>query len=141
MATFQSFEEIEAWQKARELTQRVYLISNHGDFARDFGLRDQMRRASVSIMSNIAEGFERDGTGEFIQFLAMAKGSAGEVRAQLYVAFDQSYLDEKAFSELLALAAQISRMINGLMNYLRKSNIKGTKYNHPAKIEPDDKTT
>jgi four helix bundle protein len=73
MPTFQSFEEIEAWQKARELTREVYAISDEGPFARDFGLRDQMRRASVSALSNIAEGFERSGTGEFVQFLSAAK--------------------------------------------------------------------
>ncbi len=86
MSSFKSFEEIESWQKARELTRKVYAVSNQGAFTKDFGLRDQIRRASVSIMSNIAEGFERDGNREFLQFLAVAKGSSGEVRAQLYVA-------------------------------------------------------
>ncbi len=128
MATFQSFGEIEAWQKARALTQRVYVATNEGTFSRDFGLRDQIRRASVSIMSDTAEGCERSGTGEFLQFLAIAKGSAGEVRAQLYVAFDQGYLQQDVFEELLGTAAQISRMLSGLMIYLRKSNLAGTKY-------------
>ncbi len=95
MSTFQSFEEIEAWQKARELTRRVYELLDKGSFARDFGLRDQMRRACVSILSNIAEGFERSGTGEFVQFLSAAKGSAGEVRAQLYVALDRRYIERE----------------------------------------------
>src|SRR5438067_12149958 len=99
MSTFQSFEEIEAWQKARELTRRVYEVSDAGTFSRDFGLRDQMRRASVSILSNIAEGFERSGTGEFVQVLSAAKGSAGEVRAQLYVALDRSYINAATFKE------------------------------------------
>jgi four helix bundle protein len=85
MATFKTFEEIESWQKSRELTKRVYKVSNRSAFARDFGLRDQIRRAAVSIMSNIAEGHDRSGTGEFIQFLAHAKGSAAEVRCQLYL--------------------------------------------------------
>jgi four helix bundle protein len=85
MATFRRFDEIEAWQKARELTKFVYRISNHGAFAKDFGLRDQIRRASVSIVANIAEGFERDGTAEFIQFLTVAKGSAAEVLSHAYV--------------------------------------------------------
>ena len=128
MSTFQTFEEIEAWQKARELTRRMYEVSDHGVFARDFGLRDQMRRACVSILSNIAEGFERSGTGEFVQFLSVAKGSAGEVRAQLYVALDRKYIDESAFRELNQMAAQVSRMISGLMAYLKQSAIKGTKY-------------
>lgn len=98
MSTFQTFEDIEAWQKARELTRRVYDVSDTGALARDFGLRDQMRRACVSILSNIAEGFERSGTGEFVQFLSAAKGSAGEVRAQLYVALDRKYIDESDIS-------------------------------------------
>ena len=128
MSTFQTFEEIEAWQKARKLTRRVYEVSEQGAFARDFGLRDQIRRASVSIMSNIAEGFERSGTGEFVQFLSAAKGSAGEVRAQLYVALDRKYISAKIFKELSDLAAQVSRMVSGLMMYLKQSGIRGTKY-------------
>ena len=92
MASFKTFEEIDACQKSRELTKQVYRITAEGSFARDYGLKDQIRRAAVSIMSNIAEGFERSGTGEFTQFLATAKGSAGEVRSQLYVALDQGYL-------------------------------------------------
>jgi four helix bundle protein len=128
MSTFQSFEEIEAWQKARELTKQVYEVSDQGAFSRDFGLRDQMRRAAVSILSNIAEGFERSGTGEFVQFLSAAKGSAGEVRAQRYVALDRHYIDAGTFKELSDLATQISRMISGLMSYLKQSGIRGTKY-------------
>ena len=128
MASFQTFEEIEAWQKARELTSRVYEASDKGAFARDFGLRDQMRRACVSILSNVAEGFERSGTGEFVQFLSAAKGSAGEVRAQLYVAVDRNYIDADEFKQLSALAIQVSRMISGLMAYLKQSGIRGTKY-------------
>jgi four helix bundle protein len=128
MATFQSFEEIEAWQKARELTRKIYTVAKAGTFSRDFGLRDQICRASVSIMSNIAEGFDRSGTGEFMQFLAIAKGSAGEVKSQLYVAVDQNYISKETFDLLLALAAETGRLIGGLMNYLRNSGIKGAKY-------------
>ena len=80
MGTFKKFEEIECWKKARELTRRIYEVSGKGNFAKDFGLKDQIRRAAVSIMSNIAEGHDRSGTGEFVQFLANAKGSASEVR-------------------------------------------------------------
>lgn len=104
MFSFKSFEEIESWQKARELTRKVYTVSNQGAFTKDFGLRDQIRRASVSIMSNIAEGFERDGKGEFLQILAVAKGSSGEVRAQLYIALDQDYLDKNTFETLSAIS-------------------------------------
>ncbi len=128
MTTFKSFEEIEAWQKGRELTREVYIVSNQGSFSKDFGLRDQIRKASVSIMSNIAEGFERGGTREFTQFLSIAKGSSGEVRSQLYVAVDQSYIDKEVFEHLFSLASETSRMIAGLMNYLKKSKIKGSKY-------------
>jgi len=128
MATFKKFEEIESWKKARELTRRIYTVSGKAAFASDFGLRDQIRRASVSVMSNIAEGFDRSGTGEFIHFLATAKGSAAEVRCQLYVALDQGYIDDRTFGELSTLAMETGSMIGGLMNYLRSSKYKGTKY-------------
>ena len=128
MATFQKFEDIEAWQKARELTRCIYQVSKEGVFSNDFGLRDQIRRASTSVMSNIAEGFERSGTGEFVQFLAIAKGSVGEVKSQLYVAVDQGYLSNKTFDQLFMLAAEISKMIGGLIKYMRQSNLKGIKY-------------
>ena len=128
MATFKKFEDIEAWKKARELTSQVYRISRIGAFAKDFALRDQIRRASVSIMSNIAEGYDRSGTGEFVQFLSTAKGSAAEVKCQLYVALDQDYVDNSTFRELTSLATEIGNMIAGLMNYLRRSGLKGTKY-------------
>ena len=121
------FEDIEVWQKARELTREIYVLSNEGLFARDFGLRDQIRRASVSIMSNIAEGFERGSNKEFIQYLYIAKGSAGEVRAQLYVALDQIYINQAKFNSLNKNATEISRMLSGLINYLNKSNFKGEK--------------
>ena len=128
MPTFQKFEDIEAWQKARELTKEIYKVSKERAFSKDFGLRDQMRRAGVSVMSNIAEGFERSGTGEFMQFLSIAKGSVGEVKSQLYVAIDQEYLDKKTFNRLYTLASDVSKMTAGLMNYIRKSKIKGIKY-------------
>ena len=128
MATISKFEDIEAWQLAREMTKAIYAISNDGAFARDFGLRDQIRRASVSIMSNIAEGFERGGDKEFLQFVSLAKGSSGEVRAQLYVALDAGYIDQQTFSRLSDMATQINRMLAGLMKYLRSSELKGSKY-------------
>ena len=120
MPTFKRFEEIDSWKKARELTKQIYAVTTDGSFSRDFGLKDQIRRASVSIMSNIAEGFERDSTNEFCRFLAIAKGSAGEVRAQLYVALDQDYLTDVEFNELSQMATEISRLISGLIKYLRK---------------------
>ena len=128
MATFKKFEEITVWRKSRELTKLVYEVTKRESFARDYALRDQIRRASVSIMSNIAKGFERSGTAEFNQFLATAKGSTGEVRAQLYVALDQGYLEHHLFDRLTFLATEVSRMTSGLMKYLRQSGIKGTKF-------------
>jgi four helix bundle protein len=128
MATFKKFEEIECWKRARELTRRIYEITNKPAFSRDFGLKDQIRRAAVSVMSNIAEGYDRSGTAEFVHFLATAKGSAAEVRCQLYVAADQGYVQEDHFMELNALAAETSRMVAGLMKYLRASGYKGTKF-------------
>src|SRR4029453_17073371 len=92
MATIEKFENLLSWQKTRQLTVSVYQATGRGEFARDFGLRDQIRRASVSILSNIAEGFERGGDREFLQFLAQAKGSCGEVGAQLYIAIIQGNL-------------------------------------------------
>jgi len=133
MGQIKRFEEIEAWKEARILANRIYELSDTGSFSKDFGLRDQMRRAVVSILSNIAEGFERGGDKEFFQFLAHAKGSAGELRAQLYLAFDRGYLPESDFEDLCGHGMKISRMISGLMEYLRRSGLRGSKYRD---IEP-----
>ena len=121
MATITQFEEIEAWQTARVLTRRIYELTSEGSFARDFGLRDQMRRASVSIMSNIAEGFESRTKALFIEFLGRAKASAGELRAQTYVAADVGYLDEHQFEETFDLADKCSRQISRFMDYLQSN--------------------
>lgn len=128
MSAFQRFEDIEAWQKARELTKAIYALSNDGQFARHFGLRDQIRRASVSIMSNIAEGFGRGGNKEFVQFLSNAKGSASEVQAQLYVALDAGYINQDQFQKLYSETEATARMIAGLLRYLQNSDFKGAKY-------------
>ena len=128
MTAIQQFEDIEAWQKARKLTRVVYTLSGSGQFAKDFGLRDQIRRSAVSIMSNIAEGFERGGSAEFSQFLSIAKGSAGEVEAQLYVALDQGYISQEQFDSTKSMALSTKKLIAGFMNYLRQSNLKGQKY-------------
>ena len=128
MATFQRFEQIVVWQKAREFTRKIYEVTGQGAFARDFGLKDQLRDASVSIMSNIAEGYERSGNAEFKQFLSIAKGSSGEIRSELYVALDQRYITEATFTSLTNEAIEISKMLNSLMNYLQGSGIRGTKF-------------
>jgi four helix bundle protein len=93
-----------------------------------FPLRDQIRRACISVMSNITEGFERNGRGKFLQFLSVAKGSVGEAKAQLYIVSDQGYVDKETFEGLIAVCNQVGRMIGGLMEYLRQSKIKGAKY-------------
>ena len=128
MATIQRFEDIEAWKAARELSKAVYGVSSKGAFARDFALRDQIRSAVVSVMSNIAEGYERDGNREFCQFLSIAKGSAGEVRSQLYIALDAGYIDEEEFRRLSSLAIDVSRLLRGFMRYLASTEIRGEKY-------------
>ena len=108
------FEDLIAWQKARELTRNIYKITRQGEFSKDFGFRDQIRRASVSIMSNVAEGFERGGRSEFHQFLVIAKGSCAELRSHLYVALDADYIDAQTFQRLYSLAEEIKRIIGGL---------------------------
>jgi four helix bundle protein len=128
MATIKNFEEIEAWQKARELGRTVYAFSAKGAFGRDYALRDQIRRSVISIISNIAEGFERGGSAEFSQFLAIAKGSAGEVEAQLYIALDQGYITEEEFNSIRAMALSTRKLISGLMKYLKQSGLKGHKF-------------
>ena len=128
MAKIKRFEEIESWKRARNLANEIYRLTSTGRFARDFGLKDQMRRASVSILSNIAEGFERGGDQEFLQFLAVAKGSCGELRAQLYVALDQNYCSEDHFEILSGTAIEVGQLISGLMKYLKQSDLRGSKY-------------
>jgi four helix bundle protein len=128
VASFRTFEEIDAWQKARELTRRVYDVTAKGAFARDYALRDQLRRACVSVMSNVAEGHGRGGTKEFLQFLSMALGSADEVSSQLYVALDQKYISDGEFHELTALTQETANLIGGLARYLRTTELKGHKF-------------
>jgi four helix bundle protein len=118
MPSITRFEEIQAWQTARELTQVVYAFSNLGDFSHDFGLRDQMRRAAVSVMSNIAEGFESRTQFLFIEFLGRAKGSSGELPAQAYIARDIGYLNQDQFDQLFNLSDKCSRQIARFIQYL-----------------------
>ena len=116
------FEEIKAWQEARALTNMVYGVSKHQNFAKDFGLRDQIRRAVISVMSNIAEGYESQSKNDFVKFLYYAKRSAGEVRSQLYVALDQKYLSAKEYESLFGQAELCVKMISGFISYLEKVN-------------------
>ena len=110
----EKFEDFIAWQKARKLTGEIYRVTGFGKFVRDFGLKDQIRRSAVSIMSNIAEGFERGRPSEFHQFLSIAKGSCAELRSQLYVAFDAQYLAPEQFQQLMASAAETGQIVGGL---------------------------
>ncbi len=117
----EKFEDLDAWRKARELAKSVYAVTNEGSFSRDFGLRDQIRRAAVSVMSNMAEGFERGGDVELRRFLLISKGSAGEVRAQLYVALDAGMIDKVQFDSLYKLSVDVASIIAGLIRYLNKA--------------------
>lgn len=120
MDKIQKFEDLIAWQKARELTKAIYQLTSDGRFSKDFGLRDQIRRAAVSVMSNIAEGFERGSMNEFHQFLVIAKASCAEVKSQLYVALDAGYINEPAFQILNQQATEVSKIIGGLRASIAK---------------------
>lgn len=115
------FEDLVAWQKARTLTREVYRVTKLESFARDFGLSGQIQRAAVSIMSNIAEGFERSNLGDFQRFLLIAKASCGEVRSQLYIAFDIGYISEVEFKQLCEMSIEVSRVISGLLTSVQKN--------------------
>lgn len=131
MATIKSFEDIEAWQRARVYSQKIHDLTQEGSFAKDYSLRNQINDASGSIMDNIAEGFERGGNREFINFLSYAKGSAGETRSQLYRAMDRKHITEETFVNLKTEALAISKMLSGFMSYLQKSPMSGSKFLEP----------
>lgn len=122
MGKFNSFEEINSWQKSRLFNKRIYEITNDSsEFKKDFDLVRQIRRASISISSNIAEGFERNTDKEFIYFLHIAKASAAEVRSQIYLAFDLNYITKMEFDELLKDISDVSKLISGFIKYLNDS--------------------
>lgn len=122
------FEDLEIWQEARDLCKIVYEVSSNGPFWQDFKFRDQIRASSGSIMDNIAEGFDRGGNKEFIQFLSISRGSCAEVRSQSYRAFDVKHLTIEKLDELLKRTDTYSRKIHNLMQHLKNSDIKGPKY-------------
>ncbi|RYF71599.1 MAG: four helix bundle protein [Cytophagaceae bacterium] len=128
MSTIKRFEDLVCWQKSRLLANQIYTLTKKQEFARDFGLVDQLRRSSGSVMDNIAEGYERDGAKELVHFLSIAKGSLGEVRSQLYRANDQKYISEEEFNDTYSLAMETIRIISGFMTYVRTSGYKGTKF-------------
>ena len=130
-----NFEDLEIWKDARLLTKAIYQMTKDTGFAKDFALRDQIRRASMSVMSNIAEGFERGGNQEFIQFLYVAKASCGEVRSQIYVALDQGYMSKTDSEDSIIDFRRLSGMIGNLINYLRRSGMKGAKFSASRKSD------
>ncbi len=122
MTSINRFEDVKAWQRARELAQQVYSVSSKGAFRRDFGLKDQIRRAAGSVMHNIAEGFDSGSDKEFIRFLVYARRSATEVQSQLYLALDQTYITESEFKHLTHLAEECKKTINGFIRYLEQQS-------------------
>lgn len=118
MSTITRFEEIEAWKTARELTRMIYAFTEHGQFSKDFGLKNQIQRAAVSVMSNIAEGFESRTQAQFLEYLGRSKASAGEVRCQLYIALDLKYLTQEQFNQAFDLADKSSCQIARFMDFL-----------------------
>jgi len=122
MSKFKSFEEINSWQKSRVFNKKIYLVTENPNFKKDFDFVRQIRRASLSISSNIAEGFERNTDKEFVYFLYVAKASAGEVRSQLYLAFDLEYIIEEEFEMLLNSVTEISKLLSGFIKYLSQKS-------------------
>jgi four helix bundle protein len=140
MATIRRFEDLHAWQSARELTNSIYGLTRGGDFAKDFGLRDQIRRAASSVMLNIAEGFDAGSDAEFVRFLGYARRSASETQAGLYTALDQKYISQEQFEKAYEEALTCKKQINGLIAYLHKPHPRAVKES-PASYTvtlPDD---
>jgi len=124
----EKFEDLEIWKLSRVLCKSIYFITIQEPFSHDYKLRDQIRTSSGSIMDNLAEGFERDGNKEFIQFLSVSKGSCGECRSQSYRAFDYQYIDQDVLDDLINKTTILSKQISCLISYLKKSEFKGTKF-------------
>lgn len=132
MATVKKFEDLEVWQKSRNLCKRIYDMLQGEGISKDYKLKDQMNGSSGSIMDNIAEGFDRDGKNEFKQFLSYSKGSTGELKSQLYRALDRKYITQEQFDDLYKEIQFISGSLGGFMKYLRDSDIKGQKFKEPG---------
>ncbi|MFN8257391.1 MAG: four helix bundle protein [Bacteroidales bacterium] len=128
MATVSKFEDLEIWLKARQLHKEIIRICKYPGLSNDFEMARHLKKTSGSIMDNIAEGFEREGKKEFRQFISISKGSTSELKSQLYRCIDSNYIENEEFDKLYGLCDEISKMAKGLMNYLNKSDLKGTKY-------------
>ena len=122
------FRNLNVWKMSKDLAVYIYKVTNAGPFSKDYGLRDQMRRAAVSVASNIAEGDERDTNRDSVRFLYIAKGSVAEVQAQLYIALDAGYINKDQFNDIYDLANETGSMIGGFIRYLSNSKYKGVKY-------------
>jgi four helix bundle protein len=128
VAAIEKFEDLIAWQKSKAFAVKIYSATDEGKFSKDFGLRDQIRRASISIVSNIAEGFERKGNKEFLQFLFYSLGSIAEVKTQLIISFELNYISKEKYDELNDLLVDIQKITKGLVAYLKESDLKGSKF-------------
>jgi four helix bundle protein len=128
MATIKKFEDIEAWQRARVLCQKINQVAIETPLSKDYKLKDQINGSSGSVMDNIAEGFGRGGNTEFIQFLEIANGSVNEVQSQLYRILDRNYIHQSLFDELYSITEEIKGKLLRLINYLKTSGIRGPKY-------------
>ena len=128
MATLKQFVDLEVWQQARELCKMIFTVCSKENFRKDFELVRQINRSSGSCMDNIAEGFERDGNKEFVQYLSISKGSIGETRSQIYRAFDREYIDTEELELINALCLKESKDLSNFMRYLQNSEVKGNKF-------------
>jgi len=128
MGNYKRFEDLEIWQKARVFCKKIFRITNYEMFSKDYRFKDQIKASSGSVMDNIAEGFERSGNKEFVQFLYISKGSCGESRSQLYRAYDFGYIEKEEFDELIQESENLAQNISHFINYLKKSEMKGSKF-------------
>ncbi|MBY0435225.1 MAG: four helix bundle protein [Cyclobacteriaceae bacterium] len=140
MGKIERFEDLKVWQAARELSQSLHLIAQKDRLSKDYSLKDQINRSSGSIMDNIAEGFERGGKKEFIQFLYIAKGSAGELRSQLHRAFDRQYITQLEYEQLFNKTVDVGQQLSGFIKYLKTSEYKGSKYVHEPQLQYEGKS-